>query len=193
MKVAVLSLALAVGATCAAAPASPQPALPSPGQYVWVLEPMACDPGLRPQPGGPYAALVFCEHSLGAYLAVVRLAPLETSAEGAWNAHQLIWQQEPWATDVTGFAWTPDGGRLFVSTADGAGAGGLYELELRSRQARQVAPADSVVSAARPGPGYVIDRLDLERGVLHYRTIPWSHPAGESVADSLVLAPPASR
>jgi hypothetical protein len=161
------------------------------GQSVWVLQPMACEPGLRPQPGeGTYAALVFCENALGAYLAVVRLAPLERSAVGSWSTSHLIWQEGPWATDITGFAWAPDGGRLFVTTADGAGTGGLYELDLANRQARQVAPRDSVVTAAKPGPGYVIDRLDVERQVLYFRAIPWNMPSGESALDSLVLAAP---
>jgi hypothetical protein len=183
-----LAAAALLSAALPAAPAGAQP--PPAGQYVWILEPMNCDPGLRPQPGGPYAALVFCENALGAQLAVVRLAPLETTAEGAWNSRRLIWQDESWSADITSFAWTPDGKRLFVATAEGSGAGGLYELELLTRQARQVAPRDSVVTAARPGPGYVIDRLDLDRQVLYYRTIPWNQPAGESVADSLVLASP---
>ncbi len=178
--------------TVLAGAAGAQPASVSPGQYVWVLEPMNCDPGLRPQPGGPYAALVFCENALGAYLAVVRLAPLERTGEGAWNTKQLIWQEEPWASDITSFAWAPDGQRLFVTTADGAGAGGLYELELATRRARQVAPKDSAVTAAKPGPGYVIERLDRDRQVLHYRAIPWNLPSGVSAEDSLLLAPPAA-
>jgi hypothetical protein len=52
-----------------------------------------------------------------------------------------------------------------------------------------VAPRDSAVTAAKPGPGYVIDRLDRERQVLHYRAIPWNLPSGVSVADSVALAP----
>ena len=182
--------ALALAALLATAGPAPGQSPVAGGPAVWILEPMSCDPGLRPQPGGPYAALVFCENALGAYLAVVRLAPLEQSVEGAWSPRTLIWQEEPWASDVTSFAWTPDGERLFVATAEGAGSGGLYELELATRRARQVAPKDSAVTAAKPGPGYVIDRLDRERLVLHYRAIPWNLPSGASVADSVALAPP---
>jgi hypothetical protein len=182
---AALALAALLGAAGSARAQTPVAG----GQAVWILEPMNCDPGLRPQPDGPYAALVFCENALGAYLAVVRLAPLEKTVEGAWSPRALIWQEEPWATDITSFAWTPDGGRLFVATAEGAGSGGLYELDLGARRARQVAPKDSAVTAAKPGPGYVIDRLDRERQVLHYRALPWNVPAGVSVADSVALAP----
>ena len=181
---------LALAALLATAVPAPAQSPVAGGPAVWILEPMSCDPGLRPQPDGPYAAMVFCENALGAYLAVVRLAPLEQSVEGAWSPQALIWQEEPWASDVTSFAWTPDGERLFVATAEGAGSGGLYELELATRRARQVAPKDSAVTAARPGPGYVIDRLDRERQMLHYRAIPWNLPSGASVADSVALAPP---
>lgn len=181
---AVCALLAAFTAGEARAQSAPPPA---PGQYVWVLDSMNCDPGLRPQPGGPYAALVFCENALGAYLAVVRLAPLTKSVEGAWSTRQLIWQEAPWAADITSFAWAPDGERLFVATAEGAGSGGLYELDLHSRKSRQVAPPDSTVSSSRPGPGYVIERLDGERGVLHYRAIPWGLRPGQTARDSLVL------
>lgn len=181
-----ISCALFAAAAAAGARAETAPPLP-PGQYVWVLDRMSCEPGLRPQPNGPYAALVFCENALGAYLAVVRLAPLAKSVEGAWNVRQLIWQEAPWASDITSFAWAPDGERLFVTTAAEAGSGGVYELELRSRRSRQVAPPDSTVTAERPGPGYVIERLDGGRGVLHYRAIPWGLRPGQTERDSLVL------
>ncbi len=159
------------------------------GSYVWTLNPDDCSPGVRHQPGGPFGAIVFCEQSLGAYVALAYLEPMGAPrrAVGAWSVGSRVWQDSTWAADVTSFAWAPDGQSFIVATGNSYGSGGLFQLELATRKVKQLAPATRAATMRAPGPGYVVERLNLDTGVLHFRAIPWNLPPGEAAEDSLSL------
>lgn len=110
--------------------------------------------------------------ALGDYLAVVYFEPLGAPAAApfakTWDMANRVWQESQWASDVTSFAWSPDGKRLYVATSEIYGSGGLFELDLVSRKARQIAPSDHPVSESAPDTDYVITAIDEKAGVLHY-------------------------
>jgi hypothetical protein len=116
--------------------------------------------------------LLFCEDALGDYLAVVYFEPLGAPAAGpfaeAWGMNNRVWQDALWGSDVTSFAWSPDQKRLYVTTSEVYGSGGLFELDLVSRKARQIAPTNPPVSESAPGADYVITGIDEKAGVLQY-------------------------
>jgi hypothetical protein len=160
--------------------------------YIWVLDPTDCTPGLRHQPDGPFAAVVFCEQSFGAYLAVAYLETMASPGQshvGPWGVSDRVWQDSTWAGDATSFLWTPDGKSLITATSTNYGTGALYQLDLMGRTVKQLEPDDRRASPREPGPGYVLERIDLERGVLYYHALPWNLPAGFSPEDSLILTP----
>ena len=142
-------------------------------ERLWKSQPGRCPQGVHHQPGGPFAALLFCEDALGDYLAVVYWEPLAAPAArpfaDAWEMGNRVWQDSVWASDVTSFAWSPDGKRLYVTTSQVYGSGGLFELDLVSRKARQIAPTDDhPLSESDPGADYVITSIDEKAGILHY-------------------------
>jgi hypothetical protein len=118
----------------------------------WDSEKTPCSTGLRPQPTGPYAALLFCEDALGDYLAVVRLKPLGQPSDGPWSLSDRYWHDPLWGADVTGYRWSKDGSSLYVTTSPAYGSGGAYRLDLAARRAYQLLPA---------GPGYLINQVKL--------------------------------
>jgi hypothetical protein len=164
-------------ATTTTVPAAREPAAPpaSTGPAHWVAPGGECSPARHPQPGGPFVALIECRPESGATLGVA-LADGEPDVRltAAWPPSARTWQDGAWTRDVTSLAWAPDGGRLFVASADIVGAGGLWELDLVSRQARQLLPAGDAVTPEIPGPGYVILGIDPERQTLRYTVAPWS-------------------
>src|SRR5262245_55194125 len=90
-------------------------------ERLWRKQTGSCPQGIHRQPSGPFAAFLFCEDALGAYLAVMYIEPLGAPAAqpfaGAWELDNRIWQDGLWASDVTSFAWSPDGKRLYVTTS----------------------------------------------------------------------------
>src|SRR5882724_1364309 len=165
----------------------PEVAYPGPPDHLrnWTKEPGKCPHGLHRQPAGPFAVFLFCEDALGTYLGVLYSdpigAPVAAPFVNAWTLENRYWQDPVWSADVTGFVWNSKGSRLYVSTSEIYGSGGIFELDLPSRHARQLAPPGgaSPVSPSSPGPGYVITRLDEQAGVLHYspghRTVVLDH------------------
>jgi hypothetical protein len=61
-----------------------------------------------------------------------------------------------------------------VGTGDVYGSGGLFELDLKERSAKQIAPEGGLVAVEAPGPGFVITGLDLKKRLLHYQFVPWN-------------------
>ena len=130
----------------------------------WQSKPGNCVTGLHHQTDGPFAALLFCEDALGDYLAVVDLDPIRAPAtyDGKWTLNDRYWHEEIWGSDITGFQWSKDGKKLYVSTEGVYGAGGFFELDLKSRSWVQRLPKDRRVSINNPGPGYDIDGVALK-------------------------------
>jgi hypothetical protein len=146
----------------------------STGPAHWVADAGECRPGRHPQPGGAFVAVVECRPESGATLAVVRDGgDGDARRTAGWPADAPAWQDGAWTRDVTSLAWA-DGDRLFVATADRVGAGGLWDLDVAARSARQVMPAGDAVSVDLPGPGYVILGIDPERRALRYTIAPWT-------------------
>jgi len=140
---------------------------------IWVSE-HGCQHGLHHQPKGPFAVFLFCEDALGDYIGVIYVdilgAPNAEPFSNRWMLDNRLWQEPIWASDVTSFAWDPSGSRLYVATSNIYGSGGLYELNLKTRKAKQLAPKGKQVDGVDNfGPGYVITELDKEKQVLRYK------------------------
>ncbi|MDR3431349.1 MAG: hypothetical protein P4L95_05490 [Rouxiella aceris] len=137
----------------------------------------ACRQGIHHQPHGPFAVIAFCEDALGAYIAVACYnpgvckkseLPDKTIRFDGWSFQSRTWQQDPWTSDVTAFAWSPDGKYLYVSTSEIYGSGGLYALNLEKRTFRQLLPTGGNVSGNHPADGYEIGAIDADGNHLHY-------------------------
>ena len=141
------------------APATPLAAPPE-----WDQRQTPCSTGLRLPPAGPFAVFLFCEDALGTYLAVVHLGPLGQPSAGPWTLDDRYWYEPLWGADVTGYRWSSDGTRLYVTTSDAYGSGGGYCLDLGKRHASQLLPDGPAVSNTAPGPGYFINQLKPQLG-----------------------------
>ena len=73
-----------------------------------------------------------------------------------WSLGNRMWQDPIWASDVTSYAWGPDGTKLYVATSGIYGNGALYELDLIRKKYKQIAPTGCIAKLNNPSPGYVI-------------------------------------
>jgi hypothetical protein len=95
------------------------------------------------QPGGRYAVMVFYEHALGNYCGVIYYDNMGLPEDGNWRLEDRFWQDRTWASDVTGFCWSPSGRYLYISTAEVYGDGGLFRLDLLHRKSKLLFPTKS--------------------------------------------------
>jgi hypothetical protein len=151
---------------------------------IWIHQKDGCNQGMYKQPNGPMALILFCEDALGTYIGLVyydspgapvplnfykRLSEAEKETYyKVWSLDNRMWQDPIWASDVTSYAWGPDGTKLYVATSGIYGSGALYELDLVRKKYKQVAPTGCMTKLDKPGPGYVIMRMDKEKGRLFY-------------------------
>lgn len=179
-----ISLLLLLSGSSFAADSSPE------SSVIWSQEKDGCNPGLYKQPKGPMALILFCEDALGTYIGLVyydnmkspvpydfflRLSETEKKTYyKIWSLNNRMWQTSVWASDVTSYAWGPDGTKLFIATSDIYGSGGLYELDLVRRQHKKIAPLKEEATIDKPGPGYVITRVDQTNSQLYYIVAPWN-------------------
>lgn len=149
--------------------------------WIWSSLQNKCEHGIHLQPNGPIGVILFCEHALGNYMGLVYYERMggpvpelffrEVSEEEkatfykTWSLENRMWQDSMWATDVTGFAWSPDGTKLYVSTSEIYGSGDLYELDVVRKRYKRIAP---------PGQGYIITRMDKIGKRFFYKVAPWS-------------------
>lgn len=156
---------------------------------MWNGDKDSCNHGLYKQPNGPMALILFCEDVLGVYIGLVYYDSMgspvpsqffsrlsETEKETyykIWSLKNRMWQDPLWASDVTSYAWGPDGTRLYVATSDIYGSGALYELDLVRKRYKQIAPTGKEAKLNEPGPGYVITRMDKGGSKLFYSVAPW--------------------
>jgi hypothetical protein len=122
----------------------------------WEWGPGKCTTGVYRYPRTPFAVTLFCEDALGTYMSVIYLEPIgaPSTTNGRWKLEDRYWHDPLWGSDITGFKWAKDGLYLLVSTSPIYGSGGLFELNLESRTAKQLLPKGTVVSVNKPGPGY---------------------------------------
>ncbi len=138
----------------------------------------SCPHGLHHQPNGPFAVIVFCEDALGTSLAVVcydagkcdRVLNVQSGEAMGWEIADRVWQQAPWAADVTSIAWSPSGQYLYVASGEVYGAGGLFQLDLGRRAATQILPKNLKVTISEPGPGYMIAGISDDGKTLRVET-----------------------
>ncbi len=130
------------------------------------------------------ALLLFCEDALGTYIGLVYYDSMESpvpynyyirlsAAEKktyykAWSLGNRMWQDPIWASDVTSYAWSPDGTKLYIATSEIYGSGGLYELDLIRKKYKQIAPTGRVAKLNDSGPGYIIMQIDKDESRLIY-------------------------
>lgn len=118
-----------------------------------------CKHGLVKQPNSPFAIMVFCEDALGSYMGLVCYDAGKCDRENmAWKLADRMWQQAYWASDVSSLVWSENHRFLYVATNPIYGSGGVFQLDLAQRKARQLLP-DSKVSVSTPGPGYILTSL----------------------------------
>jgi hypothetical protein len=155
---------------------------------LWNGDKEGCNHGLHKQPNGPMAVILFCENALGSYIALVYYDAMgspvpyrfyeklsETEKETyyqTWSLKNRMWQDPLWASDVTSYAWGPDGTKLYVATSEIYGSGALYELDLVRRKHKQIAPTGKDAKSDKPGHGYLITRMDKVQNKLFYTLWP---------------------
>ncbi len=129
------------------------------------------------QPNGPFLVLALCEMGFGCSMTLVCYRPglceKTIGPDGAahfsgWRFDDRIWQQARWSSDVTGAAWSCDGGSLFVSTSDVYGSGALFQIELEGKVVHQLLPKGKLATMAMPGPGYIIIGINPDRRTITY-------------------------
>lgn len=139
-----------------------------------------CYHGIHHQPNGPFAIMLFCEDAVGSYAAVVCYdtgkCEKSTYPDGSirfegWNLNNRVWQDKLWGSDITSFAWSTNEKKLYIATSSIYGSGGIYELELEKRTAKQMLPNRKHVTPSDPGQGYVITSIDKDGESLNYQTI----------------------
>lgn len=151
---------------------------------LWNRHKDGCNQGMYKQPNGPMSLILFCNDALGTYIGLVyyddpegpaseqfynRLSESEkVTYYKVWSLSNRMWQDSVWASDVTSYAWGPDGTKLYVATSGIYGSGALYELDLIRKKHKQIAPVGKIAKLDGPGPGYVIMRMAREKNRLVY-------------------------
>ena len=169
---------------------------------IWIEEQSKCVHGLHHQPNGPLAVVLFCEDAVGTYLGIIyydvmgepapshfirRLPEKERLAfHNTWSLGNRMWQEPIWASDITSYAWGPDGTKLYVATSNIYGSGAFYELDLIRRLHRQIAPQNREATIEEPGSGFVITRIDEKNGRLFYKLVPWDLPPGTDNSEQFI-------
>jgi hypothetical protein len=159
-------------------------------KQMWRYRTDGCNQGLYKQPKGPMALLLFCEDALGTYIGLVyydhmgspvpydfflKLSQAEKETYfKIWSLDNRMWQDPMWASDVTSYAWGPDGTKLYIATSEIYGSGALYELDLIRKKYKQIAPSDRAAKLNAPGPGYIITQIDQDKNQLIYVLDPQS-------------------
>src|SRR3989442_11397753 len=92
----------------------------------------ACRTGPHKQPGGPFAAYVFCDDALGSNIAVL-YSDLGDPRFEKWTLTRRFWQGEAWAADVHDLGWVPGRNQLVVTTSEIYGSGATYLLDLETQ------------------------------------------------------------
>jgi hypothetical protein len=144
-----------------------QPALSKAAEGVplIVTHPRLCKPGLYPQPGSAFAALLFCDDAQGSTLAVACYTG-SACDRAPWELAARFWQEQRWARDVTAFAWDPDGTCLYVSTGEVFGDGRVFALDLLRRMAVPLLPKIAGQVTANSRYSTELSRMN---GALEYR------------------------
>jgi hypothetical protein len=155
-------LALGVGALVS----TPTGADESPS--VVVAYPRRCTQGLYLQPGNAFAALLFCDDAAGSSLGVLCYAG-SACDQPPWQLASRFWQQEPWARDVTAFAWDPNRTCLYVSTSEIYSDGDLFALDLLKQKATRIPFQVQGRLQARGRYSTEILRINASKQQLEYR------------------------
>ena len=130
----------------------------------WEPKQGVCPAGVHKQSNGSFAVVLFCESALGVYLSVMYLDPITSpiTPNGKWSLNDRYWHNPLWGSDVTGFRWSRDGKKLYVSTGNIYGSGGYFVLNLMDRRFTQELPKDRAISLDNVGPGYDINGKALD-------------------------------
>ncbi len=166
---------------------------------MWILEKDGCKQGLHQQPSGPMAIILFCEDAVGNYAGLVYYGHMEApsptdfvrklseseknSFYKIWSLGNRMWQDPVWASDVTSYAWGPDGMTLYIATSGIYGSGVIYELDLVRRSYKQIVPSGKKFTTSNPGPGFIITRLDTEKEKLFYKYSLYKELSGEDTRE----------
>jgi hypothetical protein len=131
--------------------------------------------------------MLFCDDAAGSHLGVVCYEP---GCQGVpWTLSNRFWQEEPWAVDVTAFAWDPNGRCLYVSTSGIYGSGDVFALSLPERLSRKVTlPLDGkLVENGR----YIttLTRIDTTRQALTYEVEYFDSANGPTVEQKSLPLP----
>ena len=106
---------------------------PLSAQNIIEVIPRVCSPNIHEQPNGPFALHVFCGDASRTNVAVF-LTKLDNRLSGKYGLGRRYWLGEPWASDVTTYAWLEDGKHMLVATSYIYGTGSVYLLDLETQQ-----------------------------------------------------------
>ena len=82
-----------------------------------------------------------------------------------------FWQEEPFSDDVTSFAWSKDGLRLYVGTSFINGDGGFFELDLLNQKVKRLFPKEGKDKKRRNDHGSYITKYDPKTGKLEFAVL----------------------
>ncbi len=102
-------------------------------QSIIEFVPRVCSPTIHEQPKGPFALHVFCGDASRTDVAVF-LTKLDNRLSRKYGPGRRYWLGEPWASDVTTYAWLEDGKHMLVATSYICGTGAVYLLNLETQQ-----------------------------------------------------------
>jgi hypothetical protein len=104
---------------------------------------------------------VFCEDALGHYIALYHERPMASPVSPdypGWSLGDRIWRDKIWGFDVTSFARGRDGKTLHVAPSMIHGDGGVFHVDLQTRNAKRIFPRGQFET----GFAYVTEILDLD-------------------------------
>jgi hypothetical protein len=143
-------------------------------EYVVSVSPNKCTQGLYQQPaGGPFSVFLFCDDAAGVNIGVVNTAGAAGPGRidlgrvkrwDKWQVNDRFWQEAPWATDITSFAWSPDLKALYVGTSEIYGTGALYKLDLINRTYQALVPKSDWRLDPKYGHAATITDIDPKTG-----------------------------
>ena len=98
-----------------------------------------CVHGLNRLKSAPFEVWVCCGYALGNTLGIVLSDQEPVSILSSWQG-KVLWQEDPWSTDVTTFGWGYDPCTLFVTTDEVYGDLGLYQLDVCQKTFKRLFP-----------------------------------------------------
>jgi hypothetical protein len=156
-----------------------------------------CKQGLYPQPDGPFSVYLFCDDAMGSNIGVINVSGAganlpparraKTDASVQWSVTERFWQQQPWAGDITSFAWSPDMRSLYVGTSEIYGTGALYKLDLPAKTYQKLYPNSAVKLKEKYHYSTEITAVDSSTGLVTLEVSHFNDSGNRTVVKTVVV------